>query len=182
MGYTHYIYKKPDIEDKTWKLLCEDTKTLLKSADVPLTYVQDEEDKYGYLVSENQINFNGQGKDSHENVYFPKTTSPEESPNSYGKVFSFCKTARKPYDKYVTAFYLLAKFHMQEDITILSDGKVSDWQEGLDLLNNLFEYGATLTEYPEGTFDEEYQKDLDFAEIKFEYHNTISVDEFEKSL
>jgi len=185
MGYTHYFYRKEKTDVKIWNALCQDTRILLESADIPLTYPGDEGDHKGFLINAEEINFNGSGADAHENVYFPKDflTGDYDSTDRHERHFSFCKTARKPYDEYVTAFLLLAKFYMKDDIRINSDGDVSDWQEGIELVNKIFEYDVSLKEH--GTFEREEDpsgSDLDFAEITFGIHEIISMDEFEKSL
>jgi len=48
---------------------------------------------------ENRIMFNGVEDDSHESAYV----------NKNGSEFGFCKTARKPYDSVVVAFYKLIR-------------------------------------------------------------------------
>ena len=186
MGFTHYFYQKEKTDVKVWDALCKDTLLLLESADIRLTYVGDGIcDNVGFLINDKEINFNGTGAQAHENVYFQKDLSidPEgyATTDGHERYFSFCKTARKPYDKYVTAFLLLAKFHMEDDIRIQSDGDVSDWQEGIKLVNKIFEYDVRLKEHPEGTWEQE-TPDLDFAEITFGIHETVSMDEFEKEL
>lgn len=54
--------------------------------------------------------------------------------------FMFCKTAYKPYDKYVTACLVLAKRHFGKDVKVSSDGEIKDWEKGIDLVRNTFGY------------------------------------------
>ena len=49
-------------------------------------------------------------------------------------VFSFCKTACKPYDKFVTACLIYAKLIFGKDVRISSDGDIADWQAGKKLV------------------------------------------------
>lgn len=53
--------------------------------------------------------------------------------------FTFCKTARKPYDAVVCAVLILAKAYFGKNIEISSDGDWAEWQEGKDLLVELVE-------------------------------------------
>ena len=127
----------------------------MAKADIPLTYwnggsIQPELD--GFIADPERINFNGKGKDCHETFYITRTA---EETGQEDKSFSFCKTARKPYDKYVVACLLLAKYHFaHDDFTIRSDAYVDNWKEGLDLLNNHFPYGCSFDMVDGVTLDE----------------------------
>lgn len=80
------------------------------------------------VITDEEIRFNGRGEDGHETFVLPGRL--EGVPD-----FSFCKTARKPYDKYVTA--ILAA--MEDVIVVSSDGEMNgeEWQEGRDLLEEI---------------------------------------------
>ena len=45
----------------------------------------------------------------------------------------FCKTARKPYDLLVKAVLISAKRHFGKNMTLDSDGEISDWKETIQL-------------------------------------------------
>ena len=48
-------------------------------------------------------------------------------------VFNFCKTARKPYDTYVTATLIAALDHWGSDVVkVSSDGSIQEWEEGIE--------------------------------------------------
>lgn len=53
-------------------------------------------------------------------------------------LFSFCKTARKPYDFVVCVSLMIAKHHLGADFKISSDGGFSDWQPAIEYYENLF--------------------------------------------
>ena len=47
--------------------------------------------------------------------------------------FAFCKTAREPYDKYVTAILTAALFKWGSELVVVSsDGDIEDWEEGIE--------------------------------------------------
>ena len=80
-----------------------------------------------------RISFNGVGEDAHETfVLTPKETG-----------FTFCKTARKPYDTLVVAILCLADLTFPGLLSISSDGDSGDWEEGL-LLARLVNPGAVI--------------------------------------
>jgi hypothetical protein len=55
-------------------------------------------------------------------------------------VFSFCKTAQKPYDICVVCALTLAKHYFKKDIKVSSDGDAKDWEMGVKLVNDTFGY------------------------------------------
>jgi hypothetical protein len=95
MGYTHYM--RTDNWDKQDKLGFEKAlpivqKILKRHKDI----VQFEcDDSKRPLISKEQIRFNGIGNEGHETFMFINGESQGEF---YNPTFSFCKTARKPYD------------------------------------------------------------------------------------
>ena len=148
MGYTHYWYRKPKLPIKEFTAFAQDVYALLAKADISLTYwsMGAKGEIAGFVANPDEINFNGYHEDAHEIFYLTRNAKKSEWENkAVARVFTFCKTARKPYDKYVVACLLLAKYHfVQEDFIISSDGSVVDWQEGLALLNKNFPYGCSL--------------------------------------
>lgn len=94
-------------------------------------------------LNKDEVKFNGNGALAHETFTFPRTLQiTEKSFSLYknGYYFEFCKTARKPYDLFVTAVLLLAKKHFGESIRISSDGNWEEWEEGRKLLKNILNY------------------------------------------
>lgn len=145
MGYTQYFYRNPVIEREVFNSLAQDTRKLLKNAAFRLTYVEGSKNHNGFKVTEEEINFNGYGDESCENIYFPIKFKENDIHTDFkedGKIFSFCKTNRHPYDDYVVAFLILAKLHLQDQIKINSDGELEDWEKGRKLINKIFHYGV----------------------------------------
>jgi len=134
----------------------------LTNADVPFTYYKNDNDIDGFEVTKDLVNFNGKGDDSHETFYF-KRVEDIKSHDEGTKIFNFCKTAYKPYDKYVTACLILAKCYFKDDILVSSDGELEDWQEGKALVENKLGHKIIINVNAEGRL-----------EIKFEEMEKIS--------
>ena len=101
------------------------------------------------------VRFNGMLDGGHETFYFCKKVSDEYELSSAenGLCFSFCKTARKPYDRYVTACLMLAKFYFKDDIIISSDGDIEDWQEGIELIQEKLNVALEINKEEDGRFE-----------------------------
>jgi hypothetical protein len=89
LSYTHYWRVRNTTEWlKTWPQLIADVQRIADEAGVPLNYDGDEEDG---------IELNGSESSCETFILEPEATG-----------FSFCKTARRPYDLIVTAILLRA--------------------------------------------------------------------------
>jgi len=112
-------------EPAAWQAICDDFRkmmaTALLSKQLPIQREDDRGDQP--LVDDGYIIFNGIGDNGHETMVLQRQ----------GFGFQFCKTARKPYDRVVTALLILANFHSPYTWVITSDGEPDDWQEGLEL-------------------------------------------------
>ena len=132
MGYTHY-WKRLKFTPKNWEAFQAKTQEVIKNlpARVKLALEYDEADK-PVEISDLRIRFNGIGNEGHETFWLENT--PEE--------FSFCKTARKPYDLAVCSVLILASL-LCESGDISSDGigdtyTDSEWIDAWKFLSNLF--------------------------------------------
>ena len=125
MSYTHYFEQMRHAEPAAWQAICDDFRKMLATALIskPLPIQRGDEDKSQPYVDDKLIIFNGIGNDAHETMVLVRA----------GNGFQFCKTARKPYDRAVTALLILADFHSPNTWTVTSDGEPDDWQEGLEL-------------------------------------------------
>ena len=145
MGYTHYWRQLRDFTDTEWQELTRLTKLITNGSQGILAHHPEtagEDDYYGgieddvFTIDNEEIRFNGIGKDSHETFRITKKKRPKadyEEQESYDRqgAFEFCKTAQKPYDRYVVAV-LCAIYRVQRDVmNISSDGNTADWTEGL---------------------------------------------------
>ena len=143
MGYTHYWRQLRDFTDTEWQELTRLTNLIIADNEGILS------DGFGEggkpEVNGEHIWFNGLGEDSHETFRITKKKRAKEDyeeQEAYDRqgAFDFCKTAQKPYDKYVVAV-LCALYNMagQKEwplgdgkiMSISSDGNTEDWTEGL---------------------------------------------------
>lgn len=130
MGYTHYFYRKPELDPEKYKKLVEDIKKIIAAGGVTIKNGMGEGEP---VLTDEEVLFNGdadQGHD-HETLALERFVSSRDGRD--GMAFEFCKTARKPYDKVVTASLIAAKFHFGEDIRLSSDGTTSEWADGKKL-------------------------------------------------
>lgn len=123
MGYTTY-WKKLSFTDANWEKLRKDVRKLLKTLPEGVK-VQREYDKDSRpLIGKDAIAFNGVGDDGHETFWLDKNET----------AFSFCKTARKPYDLAVCGVLMLASIHATSG-EISSDGineAHGQWPDNVD--------------------------------------------------
>jgi hypothetical protein len=161
MGYTHYAYMTPiQASDKWAKLTTAVNKVITGSNLIQREWDDNRPPEIGF----DNIRFNGIGDDGHETLYLEREGKAQEylTEDSKGKRFMFCKTAMKPYDKFVTAVLFLAKVHLGEDIEISSDGDVEDWQEGIQLVNEKLGKNYQMLDNPNA----EYKNAVSTAIIK----------------
>ena len=142
MGYTHYWRQQRDFTPAEWNELTRLTKLI--TADGSSILANGISDRGSQPTIDNEkICFNGIGEDGHETFRITKKKREKadyekQEPYNRQGVFEFCKTAQKPYDKYVVAV-LCALFNMkikldEEKYPVLyirSDGNTADWTEGL---------------------------------------------------
>ena len=137
MGYTHYWRQLRDFTDTEWQELMRLTKliTARSGRDIILSE---------FDINNEEIRFNGYGEEGHETFLITKKKRAKrqyEEQEAYDRqgAFEFCKTAHKPYDKYVTAV-LCALYNIEvkewplgdgKNMSISADGNTEDWTEGL---------------------------------------------------
>jgi hypothetical protein len=119
MGYTHYWNKQKELPQNKWDAFIEDAKIILIHETQAQELLCSEYDKMDTppVIDKDTVRFNGKDNEGHETFYFTRVASDE---------FSFCKTAYKPYDKYVVRVLLLAEKHFGKCIEVSSDG---DWDK-----------------------------------------------------
>ncbi|KAJ6019690.1 hypothetical protein N7522_001757 [Penicillium canescens] len=132
MGYTHYYnvnnWDSPEWR-AAWRQLIEDVPEIIQEAGVPLTGMYTPEDIITPVLVdlERGIGLNGIGDDGHETFRLCK---PGE--------WSFCKTARKPYDIVVSCIILRAWKLAPLHIGVGSDGDYDDWEPARALYAKLW--------------------------------------------
>lgn len=83
------------------------------------------------IINETEVWFNGESKTDMDHETFCVSWNA-------GMDFDFCKTARKPYDLLVCLSLLSFLNHYGSEIFQLSsDGDASEWQEAVDLYNDI---------------------------------------------
>lgn len=86
--------------------------------------------------------FNGCQEDAHETFSVDRSGGKSySSPDEKGRVFNFCKTARKPYDGAVTACLIALKHYFGDAVSIGSDGYGDEWEPGRQLCQKACGYG-----------------------------------------
>lgn len=87
------------------------------------------------------------GDCSYETFCFPRVYGPQEweEPDKRGLYFQFCKTAFRPYDLAVTAFLVIAKHRLGNQIVVSTDGEDEHWFDAKLLCQMELGYGLELT-------------------------------------
>jgi len=119
MGYTHY-WKNEGFTPEQWGEACEISRKIIDASAVPVQFEYDQDDDPE--VSPSLIRFNGVEDDGHETFYLTPVSDS----------FSFCKTARKPYDEIVVAV-LGALAEINPHFSWSSDGDAQDHIDGIAL-------------------------------------------------
>lgn len=123
MGYTHYYYQKRSFTIKEWtKILAEVTKIFAAASQKTIVLAGWNGEGFPVADSE-QISFNGLDEMAHETFLLRKEKpfNPEWRKNE-SDYFSFCKTARKPYDAAVVSVLHAAREIAPDAIEVSSDG------------------------------------------------------------
>ncbi|KAJ5969797.1 hypothetical protein N7501_006045 [Penicillium viridicatum] len=153
MGYTHYYaihgWETPEWQ-KAWAQLIQDVPNIIKEARVPLSGPTEDEDKITPVVvdSEKGIDLNGVRGNAHELFILCK---PGE--------WTFCKTARKPYDVVVTSILLRIWMLALKNLDLGSDGGYENWADARDLCATLWPGEPTDAMWTQG--DEENDEEAE---------------------
>ena len=125
MGHTNYFEQHRHLTKPEWQQIGTFAKQLFaydRSHDKLLANGQGEADSAPEVTTDS-IWFNGIEDAAHETMSIDRE----------GNGFQFCKTAQKPYDKFVVALLCYIDAVAPKAFRIASDGLKSDWKEGLDL-------------------------------------------------
>ena len=126
MGYTHYYEQKRSFTDAEWSIIVKGWKLISKEAKI---YVDDQSEFAGPRIRQ-YFDINGIGDEAHENFYL------EKEKGFHDIQFTFVKTARKKYDRYVVALLLLIINVAPNAFVVKSDGYLDEWFDGMDILKN----------------------------------------------
>jgi len=137
MGYTHYLTRKQTLPVREFALFTDDCKRIVLQAVMDGIKLCREFDKPDTdpEITLKHVALNGQGSEGHETIYIPRVYKRESwdfNPED-GMFFSFCKTARKPYDAVCVAIFTAAKYRFGDEVILASDGGYSERTEGRQL-------------------------------------------------
>jgi len=149
MGYTHY-FSHSKTSKKKWNAIVEDCKKL--RANLPQGIYID-----GCFAfpkpqfTDKMIHFNGTDPgftwEDHQNNKFPENSHETFELKQEGSGgFTFCKTARKPYDLLVCACLLVYKHYSPNTMKLSSDGDSEDWADSEKFVKNTLGYEVKFAE------------------------------------
>ena len=139
MGYTHYWEQYRSFDDREWSEITKYAKRICMSKEGKAILGTEKKQPDRLLIDDLEIIFNVKAKfDQYHETFLlsknkPKQPDWNKDAIAKGYTFQFCKTARKPYDKFVTAILIIADNIASGAIVITSDGDTGDWQDGLDI-------------------------------------------------
>ena len=140
MGYTHYWYKSPELDQNIWFDFASDFLKVLPHFYKELDTTTDQ----SFRMNSEYIFFNGIGDNSHETFVFNRKVEPDLEDKTK-QIFDCTKTARKPYDIAVCCTLIIAKKHFGADIKVSSDGEDEDgWDKAKELCQDILKYGETF--------------------------------------
>jgi hypothetical protein len=151
MGYTHYLYRAPELPASDFTAFAAEARTLLRDIDAMLvrdhgTGLAGPLGSGPAIVTDERVSFNGASPSDYETCHIDRSVASDDyrrdDTDDEGRVFSFCKTAQKPYDAAVTALYALAIDHFGARAAVDSDGGAEAIEEGRLLASKLL--GRTL--------------------------------------
>ena len=180
MGYTHYWYfpSTYEVDTKTWKKIVDDFNKILDMKawnEFPNAFGKEHGTLRDILepssgqklaITDDMIWFNGREENDqgHETFHLERK-STKESYRTFplkdqdGKIledtekeecFTFCKTARKPYDIVVCCCLLIAKKHLGGLISVSSDGDEVEWNDAINLCQKHLGYNEEFSFDKEG--------------------------------
>jgi len=144
MGYTHYWDRKEKLDPNLFGQASKDCQKVCNNSQVEIQFEYNEPNPP--VFTRDSVRFNGIGSDGHETFAVArhyKHSYPQK--DEQGRLFTFCKTACKPYDRLVTACLVIFKHHFGDAISISSDGEMSDWKDGMKECQDVLGYGNDFT-------------------------------------
>lgn len=145
MGFTHYFYRKPELDAVKFSAAVVDARRILDAVRARGIRLAGPMGKGELVLSDAEIAFNGRApKEDHETFGIDRTwTEPypgHGQSDEGGRMFDFCKTAHKPYDLAVTAVLLVLQHHLGADIRLSSDGVSAEWEPAERLVREVCGY------------------------------------------
>lgn len=155
MGYTHYWYRPPTLEQAPFARFVRDVATLIRHLPAtaldeyhggvaPLVIRGPMGDSVPQLTSE-LVALNGDAATDcdHETFYVERVMKPDawNTGDAQERYFACCKTAAKPYDLLVCAALLAFRHHFPQ-ARVASDGGGFEWAAGVALYQSVFSQRA----------------------------------------
>lgn len=143
MGYSHYWSHDENLDRRKLFAAMEDVQKIVEAAQVKGIGLAGPHGDGEPMVSEG-IALNGVAEEGHESFVFPNNPSDPFITKSNGRLWAFCKTARKPYDLVVCAILLVLKHHLGKQIRIASDGDRTEdeWLPAERLVKDVLDYSV----------------------------------------
>ena len=135
MGYSHYWTRPPKLPPVEFAVAVADCRNLLPKLGVPLAGPR------GTGPPEcdvDRVMFNGVGTSGCE-TFAVFQHEPPRRPSA--QIFSYCKTARRPYDLAVQCALIILKHHLGDHLTVASDGPEGDWDNARGVCQQHLGYG-----------------------------------------
>jgi hypothetical protein len=161
MGYTHYWgFKDETLKQEDFDKIVKDVKVIekyFKENDIVSRNAGGYHKDNFAKLDKNSVSYRGWivGKEIEEIEAISVNGDKEKEldhENLYIQVgentWTFCKTARKPYDLIVTLILLSVKFHTRST-RVSSDGENEDWQHAFELFNVIFPKRNTFFNFKE---------------------------------
>ncbi len=126
MGYTHHWSNSRPIDDSEWDAITTAARKILRVAqdDLGIAISIEYDVNRIPVVNDTEIRFNGYAEEGHETFLIMRDADE----------YSFCKTARKPYDTVVVAMLQLLGVYAP-GFDWRSEGDDDDLKDGLALYN-----------------------------------------------
>lgn len=199
MGYTHYWTQKKTIKSADWIEIQAACIRIIAAAVQSGVRIAGADGTGSPLLNTETISFNGDGKEdcsysytssfdgtlrrveqfgAHESFWLDRKLQRDEnerSPNN-GKLikWTFCKTARKPYDVAVTAIGCCLESIWPNYFEFTSDGHLNDWQAGLALARQALPSKGNQLDAPAWVRDETRWVERGISGSKLGLHKHIT--------
>ena len=145
MGYTHYWTTRENaFMPHLWTAAVDDCAEVIALAIEAGIELAGWDGNGAPVANGVEIGFNGKGDEAYESFVVSRQSEKRAGRDF---AFSFCKTARKPYDVAVTACLVVLKRHLGDSFRVSSDGDVSDWTAGLELANRVLGAQYTISDF-----------------------------------
>lgn len=140
MGYTHYYYRKKELDPIAYLAAAEDCKRVCESE---LSLLAGRNGDGPPEFTSERIGFNGIDDSGCEPFRFDRVfESHYMSADEKGRFFNCTKTRHLPYDLAVMCCLIVLQRRFGDDVQVASDGESREWQPARDACQRVLGYGA----------------------------------------